>query len=29
LRLHELARKHKVDLPGMSLPGPRELWEVR
>jgi hypothetical protein len=25
--LHELARKHNLVIPGMSLPGPRELWE--
>jgi hypothetical protein len=25
--LHELARKHEVALPGLTLPGPRELWE--
>jgi hypothetical protein len=28
-RLLELARKNKLDVPGMSLPGPRELWEHR
>jgi len=25
--LHELAHKHEVYLPDLSLPGPRELWE--
>ncbi len=25
--LLELARKHKLDVPGMTLPGPRELWD--
>jgi hypothetical protein len=27
--LLELARKHNLHLPGMSLPGPREWWEYR
>jgi hypothetical protein len=27
LRLHELARRHQLVIPGMSLPGPRQLWE--
>jgi hypothetical protein len=26
-RLHELARRHRLVIPGMTLPGPRELWE--
>jgi hypothetical protein len=25
--LHELAKKYNLVIPGMSLPGPRELWE--
>jgi hypothetical protein len=25
--LHELAKKYNLTIPGMSLPGPRELWE--
>jgi hypothetical protein len=25
--LLDLARKHKLDVPGMTLPGPRELWD--
>lgn len=25
--LHELAKKYNLMIPGMSLPGPRELWE--
>jgi hypothetical protein len=25
--LHELAKKYKLVIPGMSLPGPAELWE--
>jgi hypothetical protein len=28
LRLHELARRHRLVIPGMSLPGPRQLWEA-
>jgi hypothetical protein len=27
LQLHRLARQHRFAIPGMSLPGPRELWE--
>lgn len=26
-RLHELAQKHHLQVPGMSLPGPAELWD--
>lgn len=25
--LLELSRKHKMEIPGMSLPGPKELWD--
>jgi hypothetical protein len=26
-QLHELARRYNLSIPGMSLPGPQELWE--
>jgi hypothetical protein len=25
--LHELARKHGLSIPGLTLPGPKEIWE--